>query len=96
MKLACQEHILPGEDILEKWEFASEAGFDGIELHGTEAWLGRLDDLWSARDQGVVFSSVDAGAAGGGGARLADFGPSAYRRYRDAGSAFRGGRRSVS
>jgi sugar phosphate isomerase/epimerase len=58
MKLACQEHILPGEDIFEKWEFASEAGFDGIELHGTEAWLGRLDDLRSAREQGVVFSSV--------------------------------------
>ena len=36
MKLACQEHILPGEDIREKWEFAASAGFDGIELHGTE------------------------------------------------------------
>jgi sugar phosphate isomerase/epimerase len=58
MKLACQEHILPGEDILGKWEFAASAGFDGIELHGTEAWLGRLDDLRSAREQGVVFSSV--------------------------------------
>jgi sugar phosphate isomerase/epimerase len=58
MKLACQEHILPGEAILEKWEFAASAGFDGIELHGTEAWLGRLDDLRSAREQGVVFSSV--------------------------------------
>jgi sugar phosphate isomerase/epimerase len=58
MKLACQEHILPGEDILEKWEFAASAGFDGIELHGTEAWRGRLDDLRSAREQGVVFSSV--------------------------------------
>jgi sugar phosphate isomerase/epimerase len=58
MKLACQEHILPGEDILEKWEFAASAGFDGIELHGTEAWRGRLDDLESAREQGVVFSSV--------------------------------------
>jgi sugar phosphate isomerase/epimerase len=58
MKLASQEHILPGEDILGKWEFAASAGFDGIELHGTEAWLGRLDDLRSAREQGVVFSSV--------------------------------------
>jgi sugar phosphate isomerase/epimerase len=58
MKLACQEHILPGEDILGKWEFAASAGFDGIELHGTEAWLGRLDDLRSARERGVVFSSV--------------------------------------
>src|SRR5215203_6447165 len=58
MKLACQEHILPGNDILEKWEFAASAGFDGIELHGTEAWLGRLDELRSAGEQGVVFSSV--------------------------------------
>ena len=58
MKLACQEHIIPGEDIFEKWEFAASAGFDGIELHGTEAWLGRFDDLRSAREQGVVFSSV--------------------------------------
>src|SRR5215210_2378453 len=58
MKLACQEHILPGEGILEKWEFASSAGFDGIELRGTEDWLERLDELRSAREQGVVFSSV--------------------------------------
>jgi sugar phosphate isomerase/epimerase len=58
MKLACQEHILPGDDILEKWEFAASAGFDGIELRGTEDWLGRLDELRSAREQGAVFSSV--------------------------------------
>ncbi len=58
MKLACQEHILPGDDILEKWEFASSAGFDGIELRGTDNWRGRLDDLKAAREEGVVFSSV--------------------------------------
>jgi len=58
MKLACQEHILPGEGILEKWEFAASAGFDGIELRGTEDWLERLDELRSAKEQGVVFSSV--------------------------------------
>jgi sugar phosphate isomerase/epimerase len=58
VKLACQEHILPGDDILEKWEFASEAGFDGIELRGTDTWRGRLDDLKTAREEGVVFSSV--------------------------------------
>jgi sugar phosphate isomerase/epimerase len=58
MKLACQEHILPGDDILEKWEFASYAGFDGIELRGTDDWRGRLDDLKSALEEGVVFSSV--------------------------------------
>jgi sugar phosphate isomerase/epimerase len=58
MKLACQEHILPGEYILEKWEFAASAGFDGIELRGTDDWRGRLDDLRAAREEGVVFSSV--------------------------------------
>jgi sugar phosphate isomerase/epimerase len=58
VRLACQEHILPGEGILEKWEFAESAGFDGIELRGTDDWLGRLDDLRSARERGAVFSSV--------------------------------------
>ena len=58
MRLACQEHILPGDDIRRKWEFANSAGFDGIELLGTDDWRGRLDDLKSAREEGVVFSSV--------------------------------------
>ena len=58
MKLACQEHLLPGGDIMEKWELAASAGFDGIELRGTDDWRGRLDDLKEARDRGVVFSSV--------------------------------------
>jgi sugar phosphate isomerase/epimerase len=58
VKLACQEHILPGDDILEKWEFASSAGFDGIELRGTDTWRGPLDDLKAAREEGIVFSSV--------------------------------------
>ena len=58
MRLACQEHILPGDDILDKWEFAASAGFDGIELRGTEDWRERLDELRAVREQGVVFSSV--------------------------------------
>ena len=58
MRLACQEHILPGDGILEKWEFAASAGFDGIELRGTEDWRERLDELRAVREQGVVFSSV--------------------------------------
>ena len=58
MKLSCQEHLLPGDGILEKWEFAQTAGFDGIELRGTEDWNGRLDDLRGARERGAVFSSV--------------------------------------
>jgi sugar phosphate isomerase/epimerase len=58
VKLACQEQLLPGESILEKWEFAHSGGFDGIELQGKDDWRGRLDDLRAARDRGVVFSSV--------------------------------------
>ena len=58
MKLSCQEHLLPGEGILEKWEFATTAGFDGIELRGTRDWRERLDALRAARVRGVVFSSV--------------------------------------
>jgi sugar phosphate isomerase/epimerase len=58
VKLACQEQLLPGESILEKWEFAHSAGFDGIELQGTREWPERLDGLKTARDRGVVFSSV--------------------------------------
>ena len=58
MKLACQEQLLPGKTVLEKWEFAVGAGFDGIELRGTEDWNDRLDGLRAARERGVVFSSV--------------------------------------
>ena len=58
MKLSCQEHLLPGENIVEKWEFAASAGFDGIELRGTRDWRERLDDLGAAKERGAVFSSV--------------------------------------
>jgi sugar phosphate isomerase/epimerase len=58
VKLSCQEHLLPGDSIIEKWEFAATAGFDGIELRGTRDWRERLDYLGAARDRGAVFSSV--------------------------------------
>jgi sugar phosphate isomerase/epimerase len=58
VKLSCQEHLLPGDSVLEKWEFAASAGFDGIELRGTRDWRERLDDLGAARDRGAMFSSV--------------------------------------
>ena len=32
--LACQEQLLPGRTLQEKFAFATEAGFDGIELRG--------------------------------------------------------------
>ena len=58
MKLACQEHLLPGDSIFEKWEFAASAGFDGIELRGTRDWPERFEELKDARERGAVFSSV--------------------------------------
>ena len=58
MKLSCQEHLLPGDGILERWEFARGAGFDGIELRGTGDWNARLDEFRAARERGAVFSSV--------------------------------------
>jgi sugar phosphate isomerase/epimerase len=58
VRLSCQEQLLPGDSIPEKWEFAHSAGFDGIELRGMRDWRERLDDLRDARERGVVFSSV--------------------------------------
>lgn len=34
MKLACQEHLIPGATLIDKWACISAAGFDGIELRG--------------------------------------------------------------
>ena len=60
MKLACQEHLLPGRDLLEKWDKATAAGFDGIELHGHGdlAFERRLPELENARRAGVVMPTV--------------------------------------
>jgi sugar phosphate isomerase/epimerase len=60
MRLACQEHLLPGDGIGDKWKFARGAGYDAIELHGHGdfAFRARRDELLRARDSGAVFSSV--------------------------------------
>jgi sugar phosphate isomerase/epimerase len=54
-RIGCQEQLLPGSTLLEKWEFAQHAGFDGIELRaqGDFAFADRLPELRLARDQGV-------------------------------------------
>ena len=36
MRLACQERLLPGETLAERWNNARRAGYDGIELHGLQ------------------------------------------------------------
>ncbi len=60
MKLACQEHLIPGTTLIEKWENVSSAGFDGIELrgHGDFQFRERLPELQAARTAGVVMPSV--------------------------------------
>jgi sugar phosphate isomerase/epimerase len=61
VKLACQEQLIPGDTLEEKWEVVSAAGFDGIELlgRGDGAFGERLPgELTRAREAGVVVSSV--------------------------------------
>ena len=60
MKLACQEQLIPGETLEEKWDLVAGFGFDGIELlgRGDGAFRDRLPELRRAREAGVVISSV--------------------------------------
>jgi sugar phosphate isomerase/epimerase len=56
LKLACQENIVPGATLLEKWDSLVSAGYDAIELrgHGDFALRARLPELRAARRAGVV------------------------------------------
>jgi sugar phosphate isomerase/epimerase len=60
MKLACQEHLIPGATLIEKWEYIASVGFDGIELHGHGEFKfrERLPELRQAYRAGVVMPSV--------------------------------------
>ena len=60
MRLACQERLLPGDTVVERWDNARRAGYDGIELHGPPGFAlrERLPELRRAAAEGVVFSSV--------------------------------------
>jgi sugar phosphate isomerase/epimerase len=60
VRLACQEQLIPGTDLLAKWDFIRSAGFDGIELRGAGS-LGfreRLPELRAARRAGVELPTV--------------------------------------
>ncbi|HEX5877704.1 MAG TPA: sugar phosphate isomerase/epimerase family protein [Actinomycetota bacterium] len=60
MKLSCQEQLLPGAGLEEKWAFAAEAGFEGIELRarGDGHFASRLPELRAAARAGVVMATV--------------------------------------
>ena len=60
MKLACQEQLLPGDTLEQKWAFCRRCGLDGIELmgRGDFAFRARLPELRAARAAGVVMPTV--------------------------------------
>lgn len=60
LKTACQEQLLPGETLQQKWDFAQDAGFDGIELRakGDLHFRERLPELRAALRDGVVMPTV--------------------------------------
>jgi sugar phosphate isomerase/epimerase len=58
MKLASQEHLIPGATLEAKWQLAASLGYDGIELRGDRDFAGRLPELRAARRAGAVFPSV--------------------------------------
>ena len=60
LKLACQENIVPGATLLEKWDCLVSAGYDGLELrgHGDFAVRDRLSELRAARKAGVVMPAA--------------------------------------
>lgn len=60
MKLAAQEHLIPGEILTEKWDVIQKLGYEGIELRGLGdfAFEKRLSELQKARADGVYFPSV--------------------------------------
>jgi sugar phosphate isomerase/epimerase len=60
MNLACQEHIIPGETVLDKWRTIQSLGFQGIELRGSgdDAFKARLPELREAVRQGARFPSI--------------------------------------
>jgi sugar phosphate isomerase/epimerase len=57
---ACQEQLLPGETLQEKWEFAQSAGYGAIELRGKGDYhfRERLPELRRALADGVVMPTV--------------------------------------
>jgi sugar phosphate isomerase/epimerase len=60
MKIAAQEHLIPGETLTEKWDVIQKLGYEGIELRGLGdfAFEKRLAELQKALSDGAYFPSV--------------------------------------
>lgn len=60
LKTACQEQLLPGDTLQEKWAFAQDAGYDAVELRsrGDFHFRDRLPELRRALADGVVMPTV--------------------------------------
>ena len=58
--LACQEQLLPGTNLIQKYALAAALGYQGIELRGRGdlAFARRLPELRRARAAGVVMPTV--------------------------------------
>lgn len=57
-KLAVQENLIPGDDLVRKWDMVRSIGFDAIELRGGAGMAERLPELRTASAAGVVVSSI--------------------------------------
>ena len=60
MRVTCQEQLLPGETMTQKWDAAQRFGYAGIELRGQGGHRirERLPELRKARRDGVVMNTV--------------------------------------
>jgi sugar phosphate isomerase/epimerase len=60
MRLSCQEQLLPGSSLQEKWDTAQSYGFDAIELRGQggHRLRERLPELRAAVRAGVAMPTV--------------------------------------
>src|SRR4030095_4958624 len=60
LKLAVQEQMIPGDNLIEKFEKAVNLGFDAIELRGkgNMAFEKRMEELRAAQKAGVVMPTV--------------------------------------
>lgn len=59
-EFGCQEQLLPGSTLEQKWEFATEVGYRAIELRGQAgfSFRERLPELRRAAAAGVVMPTV--------------------------------------